>query len=149
MQKTIIILTTALISTYCTRKFSNESIDNSKQSVSDTASNKTNMSVAMASTSLNFKSMTIDIKCIGALEGNKDWNDTDIKVLDSNPNFNIIKNVPCTITVKDYSDGTKTYTPKNSSSPLVINVSSDGNIVKTNPVIEYSDTDNKSWYFAA
>ncbi len=149
MQKRIIILSAALIMTNCTRKFGNESNDNSKHSVSDTASNKTNMSVLMASSALSLKSMKIDIKCTGALQGNNDWNDINVEVLAANPNFNIIKNVPCTITLKEYSDGTKTYTPKTSGTPLVITVNSDGNIAKPYSVVAYSDSDNNTWYFAA
>lgn len=149
MKKGLIILTAALAVTNCSRKFGNESTDNSNQSVSDTASNKINMSVSMASSALTLKSMKIDIKCTGALQGNNDWNDINVEVLAANPNFNIIKNAPCTITLKEYSDGTKTFTPQLSSAPLIITVASDGNILKSIEAIKYNDSDNKTWYFAA
>ncbi|WGL59493.1 hypothetical protein QEJ31_13265 [Pigmentibacter sp. JX0631] len=149
MQKIVVITSLALVAISCNRKFSSET--NDFNSGTSDISSKISMNVSSISSALSsFKSINIDIVCPKALNGVNDWKDS-FTVQDNDPKFNVVKNSACSITLKSYSDGSRTFTAKDT--PLIITISDAGIITLTNPAVEYSvspaDPDNKKWYFAA
>ena len=146
MQKTIVTASLAFVAVSCNRKFTTET-NEFNPGTSDINSKFTSMTVT--SLSAQFKTMNIDVNCPKGLDGINDWKDS-FTIQDTEPNFKIVKNSDCTITLKNYFDGANTFSPKGPA--LEIAISATG-IITLTKTVEYSvspaDPDNKPWFFAA
>lgn len=102
--------------------------------------------------STSYTSLTVDLKCPGALPGGADWSNVGVVVDGSNSSFQLIQGVACTVTLKNYVDASN---PVNSfvpaKAPLVLSISANGMAAKVTDAILYSKTpeDTNVWYFAA
>jgi len=71
-------------------------------------------------------SMVVDINCPNALPGDNDWTDTDVVFSQSSP-INLISNVKCDITIKEYRTKTGvTLVPESEPAILKLNESGSG-----------------------